>query len=228
MSSIFRSAPTEITIAIVQEDTLTREATIALLAKQPGLYVVASADDAGDASICDAVPDIVLIDARQQDAGTSLDFPALLRTAACARLVAMGVSTNQEQLADLIRVGVSGFVLRDASFADLVSTIRGVASGRRVLPPCLLETLVQNLTTAGGQRAADGFAAFHRMTPHQREIVLLIANGKTNKEIAAHKNISTNTAKTHVHNIMMRLSMHTRLQIAALANRERWTLGTAG
>jgi DNA-binding NarL/FixJ family response regulator len=228
MSSIFRSAPDEITIAIAQEDPLAREATIALLAKEPGFCVVASADDAGDARIGDAVPDVVLIDARQQDAGPGLNFPALVRTAGCARLVATGVSTDHEQLADLIRVGVSGFVLRDASFADLVSTIRTVVSGTRVLPPCLVETLVQNLTTAGGQRAADGFAAFHRMTPHQREIVLLIANGKSNKEIAAQKNISTNTAKTHVHNIMMKLSMHTRLQIAAHANREHWTLGTAG
>jgi DNA-binding NarL/FixJ family response regulator len=125
-----------------------------------------------------------------------------------------------EEIVEYVNVGVSGFVLKDASFDEFIATIRSVATGKKVLPPRMTESLFSQIAKeVDGQEPARVLEAV-RMTPREREVIDLIGEGLSNKEIAQRLNIATHTVKSHVRNVMEKLALHTRLQIAAYSHRE--------
>jgi len=125
-----------------------------------------------------------------------------------------------EEIAEFVNVGVAGFILKDATFDDFVETIRSVAKGVRVLPPRMTGTLFSQIARVAVQRGRSAALEAVHMTPREREVIALIAVGKSNKEIATALNIATDTVKSHVRNVMEKLALHTRLQIAAYAHRQ--------
>ncbi len=135
----------------------------------------------------------------------------------------MGVSPENCDVVSLVRAGVAGFVIKDAPISQLAVAIRSVASGAQVMPPALIEAISLNTGFALEQRrAANTGSMFDRMTPRERQITMLIANGDCNKQIAVRTVLSTHTVKSHVRNIMEKLGVHSRLLLAAQANKERW------
>ena len=118
------------------------------------------------------------------------------------------------------KAGANGFIMKDATVQDLVSTIRSVALGADVVPPALTGTLLSHIAQqAAAIRQVPGAADAVRMTKREKEIMNLIAEGLSNKEIAQQLNIATYTVKSHVHNILEKLALHSRLQIAAYTHR---------
>jgi DNA-binding NarL/FixJ family response regulator len=117
-----------------------------------------------------------------------------------------------------VHAGVSGFIMKDATLEDLVDTIRRVAQGIPVLPPqmtnALFSQIAREAVSAGRPKALDAV----RMTSRERDVINLIAEGESNKAIARQLHISPHTVKSHVRNIMEKLTLHTRLQIAAYAH----------
>jgi DNA-binding NarL/FixJ family response regulator len=114
---------------------------------------------------------------------------------------------------------VSGFVLKDSTFDDFVATIRSVAAGEKVLPPRMTQSLFSQIAKAAvrGERAEALDEV--RMTRRESEVIALIGEGLSNKEIAQRLEIATHTVKSHVRNVMEKLALHTRLQIAAYSRR---------
>lgn len=117
--------------------------------------------------------------------------------------------------------GVSGFVLKDASFDEFVATIRKVAGGAKVLPRRLTESLFAQIARDSSHRQVDDAIPDMRLTRREHEVIDLIGEGLSNKEIAYRLNIATHTVKSHVRNVMEKLTLHTRLQISAYYHRER-------
>jgi DNA-binding NarL/FixJ family response regulator len=126
---------------------------------------------------------------------------------------------------DFVNAGVSGFIMKDATVDDLVSTIRSVAGGAHVLPPQMTSSLFSQIAKDAIAKGRPEVLDSVRMTPREREVINLIAEGLGNKEIATRINVATHTVKSHVRNIMEKLTLHTRLQIAAYAN-QRETANT--
>jgi DNA-binding NarL/FixJ family response regulator len=104
--------------------------------------------------------------------------------------------------------------LKDASTKEFLGTIRSVANGIKVLPPQLIGSLFSHVIENALKKGNGKFADAVRMTKREREIITLIADGLSNKEIAVTLNIAIHTVKSHIHNIMEKLALHTRLQIA--------------
>lgn len=210
-----------ISIALIEDNRLVREGITALLSQLPDLKVVAGASAADAAQLKEADPQVVLLDLGLGH-GDSLrvaeqvrkDFPQ-------AKVIVMDLLPVHEDIVEFVNVGVSGFIMKDATLEDLVNTIRSVAQGAHVLPPQMTSTLFSQIArdalAKGRPEALDSV----RMTPREREVINLIAEGLGNKEIAARINIATHTVKSHVRNIMEKLTLHTRLQIAAYANERR-------
>jgi DNA-binding NarL/FixJ family response regulator len=120
-----------------------------------------------------------------------------------------------------VNAGVAGFILKDATFNDFVDTIRKVAAGTRVLPAKMTGTLFSQIAQKAAQRGNDDLIADAvHMTPRELEVIALIAQGLSNKEISKRLTIAADTVKSHVRNVMEKLALHTRLQIAAYANRQ--------
>ena len=213
-------APNEtIRVAIIDDNRLVREALTAMLNRLTDIRVVSS-DVADSASLAETKPDVLLLDVglRDQD---SLRVAATLRQEnPNAKIIVMDLLPVNEEIMEYVNAGVSGFVLKDASFDEFLTTIRSVAAGTKVLPPRMTESLFSQIAKeVDGQEPAKVLEAV-RMTPREREVIDLIGEGLSNKEIAQRLNIATHTVKSHVRNVMEKLALHTRLQIAAYSHRE--------
>lgn len=209
-----------ISVALIEDNRLVREGIAALLNQLPDLRVVARESTGDTALLREVNPHVILLDLGLRN-GDSLSVAAMVRKELPAsKLIVMDLLPAHEDIAEFIQVGVSGFISKDATLEDLVGTIRLVAKGGQVLPPPTDGSLYSRIAKAA---AVDGPAEVLesvRMTTREREVIDLIAEGLSNKEIAERLHIATDTVKSHVRNIMEKLMLHTRLQISAYAHRE--------
>ena len=121
----------------------------------------------------------------------------------------------QADVYEFVQAGVSGFILKDATVNDFLKTIRSVAKGLQVLPPNLTGSLFSQIVEhaiSGSNPSA--LIDSVRMTKRERQVIELVSEGHTNKEIAQKLHLSTYTVKSHVHNILEKLALSTRVQIA--------------
>jgi DNA-binding NarL/FixJ family response regulator len=206
---------------IIDDNRLVRDGLRALLDGQEDLKVVAAAEDreTGLRQVQELTPHIVLVDAAL-DNGDSFRFVEILRkTAPETKVIVMDLLPAPEEVIEFVKAGANGFVMKDATIPDLVSTIRSVALGADVVPPALTGTLLSHIVHQAASRHAPDVAEAVRMTKREREIMNLIAEGMSNKEIAQRLSIATYTVKSHVHNILEKLALHSRLQIAAYTHK---------
>jgi DNA-binding NarL/FixJ family response regulator len=211
-----------ITVAIVDDNRLVREALTAMLDRLPDLRVV-GASVADPAFIEGAKPDVLLLDVGLGDEDSLRVATALTKQAPGTKIIVMDLIPMNEDIVQFVNAGVSGFVLKDATFDEFVATIRSVAAGGKVLPP-MAESLFSQIASAAASAAAthgrEHVLEDVRMTKREREVVELIGEGLSNKEIAQRLNIGAHTVKSHVRNVMEKLALHTRLQIAAYSRRD--------
>jgi DNA-binding NarL/FixJ family response regulator len=208
-----------ITVAIVDDNRLVREALAAMLDRLPDVHVVA-AEVADPAFMDEAKPDVVLLDVGLRDEDSLGVAAALSKHAPGAKVIVMDLIPMNEDIVQFVNAGVSGFVLKDATFDEFVATIRTVAAGGKVLPPRMTESLFSQILMAADARGDEHVLEDVRMTRREREVIELIGEGLSNKEIAQRLNIASHTVKSHVRNVMEKLALHTRLQIAAYVRRD--------
>jgi DNA-binding NarL/FixJ family response regulator len=116
-----------------------------------------------------------------------------------------------------VRAGAAGFVLKDAPKSEVLKTIRSVANGEKILPPPMAHSLFTQIFEQALRKGKGDLANVVRMTRREREIIVFISEGLSNKEIAVRLSLSAFTVKSHVHNILEKLGLHSRLQIAAVS-----------
>lgn len=209
-----------ITVAIIEDNRLVREGMTDMLNELPDVEVVLAATSLEAARLRRAKPRVVLLDVGLQDR-SSLRLAETVRTEMEeSRVIVMDLLPVHEEIVEFVNAGVAGFILKDATFEDFVGTIRSVADGGRVLPPRMTGTLFSQIAHAAVSRGAEAALEAVRMTPREREVIALIADGLSNKEIATRLTIATDTVKSHVRNVMDKLALHSRLQIAAYAHRQ--------
>ena len=209
-----------ISVALIEDNRLVREGISALLNQLPDVRVVAGGSSPSEALPKDVNVQVVLLDLGLRK-GDSLrvaekvnkDFPD-------AKVIVMDLLPVHEDIVEFVHAGVAGFIMKDATLDDLVQTIRSVADGAHVLPPQMTGSLFSQIARDAVARGRSDVLGAVRMTQREREVISLIAEGLSNKEIASRLHIATHTVKSHVRNIMEKLTLHTRLQIAAYAHRD--------
>jgi DNA-binding NarL/FixJ family response regulator len=213
------SGPSIIPILLVEDNRLLREGIVAILDREADLEVVAIAEDTGAAllRLGEVEPRVVLVDAGLADQDGYRAVERIKQAAPLARVVVMDIMPMPEDIVEFVRQGASGFVGKSATVAELLQTVRWVAEGRDVLPPALTGTLLSHLARHAAEHPAPRSVGAVRMTKREREVVALVAEGNSNKEIARRLHLSTHTVKSHVRNILEKLALHSRLQLAAVA-----------
>ena len=208
-----------IPIVVVEDNRLVRDGIIAMLGEQPDLKVVAAVDGAPGAleRVCETRPEVVVLDAALGDHDSHRLVAAIKHATPEVRVIVMDVLPVPEDLHDFVNAGASGFIAKDATLDAFVGTVRSVASGTDVLPPVLTSTLFSHIVRVAVARKSSDVIKAVRMTERERAVFDLIADGLSNKEIGQHLHLATNTVKGHVHNILEKLALHSRLQIAAYA-----------
>jgi DNA-binding NarL/FixJ family response regulator len=208
-----------ITVVIVDDNRLVREALAAMLDQLPDLRVIATGV-ADPAFLDETRPDVLLLDVGLGEEDSLGLAAALTKQAPDAKIIVMDLLPMNDDIAQFVNAGVSGFVLTDATFDEFVATIRTVAAGGKVLPPRMTESLFSQIAMAAEARSRDQVLEDVRMTRREQEVIELIGEGLSNKEIAQRLNIASHTVKSHVRNVMDKLALHTRLQIAAYVRRD--------
>jgi DNA-binding NarL/FixJ family response regulator len=130
-------------------------------------------------------------------------------------IVVMDLIPTQAEVAKFIEVGVAGFILKDATIDDFLHTIRSVAEGKKILPSSLTDSLFSHIVEYAVKNGkVSRLMKAVSLTRRENEVVNLIARGMSNKEIASELNIAYHTVKSHVHNTLEKLALHTRLELA--------------
>ncbi len=209
-----------ISVALIEDNRLVREGIAALLNQTADFKVVAACSSGDPALLRDAQPQVILLDVGLWDDDSLRVAETVRNEFPTSRVIIMDLLPVQEDIVDFVNAGVAGFILKDATFEDLVRTIRHVADGVHVLPPQMTSSLFTQIASDAVTRSRESALESVRMTSREREVIDLIGEGLSNKEIALRLNIATHTVKSHVRNVMEKLALHTRLQIAAFAHKE--------
>lgn len=209
-----------ITVAIIEDNRLVREGMTDMLNELPDVKVVLAGTNLEAGMLKKKNPRVVLLDVGLQEKNSLRLAEACKKEMADVRVIVMDLLPVHEEIAEFVNAGVAGFILKDATFEDFVGTIRSVADGARVLPPRMTGSLFSQIAEVAVRRGSESALEAVRMTPREREVIALIAAGMSNKEIAKRLNVATDTVKSHVRNVMGKLALHTRLQIAAYAHHQ--------
>jgi len=217
------SRTNKIRLLVIGDNHLLREGIRALIEKERSMKVVGSFGDGETVlpKIRDLKPSVVLLDLGLKSRERLTVVKAVSREFPGISMIVMDLVPTHTELLEFIHAGVSGFILKDVSVEDFLSTIRQVAGGGKVLPTHLTGSLFTQIAErdANGSAQTGGVAAV-RMTKRERQVIELVADGETNKGIALKLHVSTFTIKSHVHNILEKLGLHTRVQIARYAHTE--------
>jgi DNA-binding NarL/FixJ family response regulator len=209
-----------ISVVLIEDNRLVREGMTAMLNKTTDFRVVASGPSGDPALLRHTQPQVILLDVGLWDDDSLRVAETVRQESPESKVIIMDLLPIHEDIVEFVNAGVSGFIMKDATFEDLVSTIRSVADGAHVLPPEMTSTLFSQIARdAIVQGRTDAMEAV-RMTNRERQVIDLIGEGLSNKEIAARLDIATHTVKSHVRNVMEKLALHTRLQIAAYSHRQ--------
>lgn len=210
-----------ISIVVIDDNRLLREGIASMIRSQDGFQVLASSADAEEAleKVREANPNVVLVDYGLED-HDSLGLTATIRRdVPSARVILMGLLPAQEDVANFVRAGASGFIMKEASFEEFFATIRIVAAGGEVLPAVLTNSLFTQIVSNVPLGSPAQILAEVQLTRREVEVITLLSDGLSNKEIAIRLHIAVHTVKSHVHNILEKLALRTRLEVAAFSHR---------
>lgn len=211
----------KIPILVIEDNRLLRDGISAMLDEQPDIRVVGALgnSDRTIATIRATRPAVILLDLGLR-AQNSLELVKSIRkTFAGMKVIVMDLVPMQSDVVIYVQAGVAGFILKDATMDDFLDTIRSVSRGETILPPQLTGSLFSQIIDHAVRGSARSVLMESvRMTKRERQVVGLIADGMTNKEIAHELHLSTSTVKSHIHNILEKLALRSRVQIAKYAH----------
>ncbi len=211
----------KIKILLVEDNRLLREGISAMLKKQDDMQVIAKVGNGENIldMIGKSIPDIVLLDLGLRSQNSLQVVKLITKNYQKIKIIVMDLIPLQADVLDYVQAGVSGFILKDADINDFFKTIRSVFRGIQVLPPHLTGSLFSQIVehAMNEDKPSKVFEAV-QMTKREKQVIELIADGSTNKEIAQKLHLSTFTVKSHVHNILEKLALNSRVQIAKHAH----------
>jgi DNA-binding NarL/FixJ family response regulator len=209
-----------IRVALADDHNLVRSGIRALLERLPGVEVVGEASDGREALalVVREKPDIALLDIGMPELNGLEAAPRIAREAPRTRVVILSMHADEKHVAQALQLGVAGYVLKDSCADELPVLIRAVMRGETYLSPGISKQVVEALKSRMSTAPAGEPALPDPLTPRQREILQLVAEGKSTKEIAAVLELSIKTVETH------RMQIMNRLQIRDVAGLVRYAI----
>lgn len=209
-----------IRVAIVDDHDLVRAGIRAILEQDPQFQVVGETGDGQDAirMVTRLRPDVVLMDVHLPGGLGGLDATETI-TKDCpeSKVIILTQYENREYIRRALRIGARGYLLKRSVASQLKEAITSVHAGQRYLHPSVADELVDLVTT--GRTIDDSEDDYERLTPREKQVFTLLAEGKTSREISKYLTISLKTAMTHRTNIMEKLNLHTRSELIRYAIR---------
>ena len=207
----------ETSVLIADSQRIVREGLRQILAAQPGIEVVAEAADGREAVAAARAskPDVALVEGQLPRLCAVEAIRAIREESPRTRCIVLSAHGSAEHVRQALLAGAHGFLPKDSSASELVEAIRTVRAGRSYLAPALADQVVGAITSR-----TEGSPGRTGLTRRQREVLQLIAEGLSTKEIAAELGISLKTAQTHRANLMFKVGVHKASGLVRYAIRE--------
>jgi len=211
----------KITLMVIEDNRLLREGIAAMIKEQYDMKVVAALGTSENIllKISTLKPNIALLDLGLRNQNSLQIVTSVKKKFSGTKIIVMDLVPVHEEILEFVQAGVSGFILKDANVQEFFKTLRAVNQGIQVLPPHLTGTLFSQIVShAINEFPQSIIDKSVRMSKREKQVIELIADGLTNKEIAQKLHLSPYTVKSHVHNILEKLALNTRVQIAKHAH----------
>lgn len=212
-----------IRVMICDDHALFRRGLIMVLEAEDDIEVVGEAEDGRDAveRVADIVPDVVLMDVRMPEVDGIEATRLISDQAPSAKILMLTVSDEESDLYEAIKAGATGYLLKEISIEEVASAVRAVVSGQSLISPSMASKLLTEFTNLAKRADERTSVPTPRLTERELEVLRLVAQGMSNREIAGELYISENTVKNHVRNILEKLHLHTRMEAVMYAVREK-------
>jgi DNA-binding NarL/FixJ family response regulator len=221
----------KIKLLLIEDNRLLREGLTSMLKKQKDITVVGTIGNGENIMkvMHKYKPEIMLLDLGLRNRSSLNLMKVIKKSFPDTKVIMMDLIPMQSDVFEFVQAGASGFILKDATINDFLNTIRSVAKGRQILPPNLTGSLFSQIVEhAVNETNPSILRDSVVMTKRERQVIELISDGNTNKEIAQKLHISTYTVKSHVHNILEKLTLRTRVQIAKYSHESRKASSESG
>jgi DNA-binding NarL/FixJ family response regulator len=229
MESVIRPIPRAVSsakslrILLADDHDLVRRGLRALLESHPGWSICAEAQTGREAvtKAEEERPDIAILDVTMPELNGVEAARRILKASPNTEILVLSVHYSDQLIRDVLDAGVRGCVAKSDSGRDLTIAVEALADHKPFFTPRVTELILSNLNTRSTSSSAVPEISGERLTPREREIVQLLSEGKSSKEVAAMLNISVKTAETHRANIMRKLSMHSVSELVRYAVRNQ-------
>jgi DNA-binding NarL/FixJ family response regulator len=214
------AAERQLRLLVVDDHEVVREGLVAMLDRRPNFQVVAEAGTVAEAvdNARRFQPDLVIMDVRLPD-GSGIEACRDIRAEMPqTRVVILTSYPDEEAVFSAIVAGASGYLLKQVRSRDLVAALEAVGRGESLLDPAVTEKVLERVRRIATGGAQDDLA---QLTSQEQKILLLVAEGKTNKEIASEVFLSDKTVKNYVSSILSKLNLQRRAQAAAYVAKRR-------
>jgi DNA-binding NarL/FixJ family response regulator len=212
-----------IRVMIVDDHALFRRGLQMVLEAEEGIDVVAEAGDGGEAisKAEDVMPDVVLMDVRMPK-HSGIEATRALRTLLPnSKILMLTISDEESDLFEAIKVGASGYLLKEISIEEVANAVRAVHAGQSLISPSMASKLLSEFATMVKRTDERQTYLAPRLTARELEVLKLVARGYSNRDVAKELVISENTVKNHVRNILEKLHLHSRMEAVVYAVREK-------
>jgi DNA-binding NarL/FixJ family response regulator len=205
----------KIRLLLIEDNRILRDGIVAMLRGNRDIQVVA-ATGSGKSRILkihELKPNVILLNLGLRSQNSLHVVEIIKKEFPRAKVIIMDLAPAQGDILHFVKAGASGFILKDALPEDFLNAIRSVAGGRKILPPIHNGSLFSQIVERAIDEGKPDLTKAIRMTNREKEVIGLISDGLTNKEIAKELRIAAYTVKSHVHNIMEKLALYTRLEV---------------
>jgi DNA-binding NarL/FixJ family response regulator len=207
-----------IRVVIADDDDLMRAGLIELLTADPDIEITGQAANGREAveRACRLAPDVVLMDVRMPDVDGIAATRELAQAAPHAKVLILTTFEQDDYIFGALRAGASGFLLKRTRPEELIAAVHAVAAGDSLLSPSVTRRVIDRMAQQPTPELADQ-ARLDGLTPREREVLVLIARGLSNREIAGVLVVEESTIRTHVKRILMKLHLRDRVQAVIFA-----------
>jgi DNA-binding NarL/FixJ family response regulator len=204
---------------LVDDHKILRQGLRNLLAWEPDMEVLAEADNGREAVrlVLELSPQVVIMDVGMPDLNGIEATRQVLQVSPAAKVIALSMHSDRYFVINMIKAGASGYLLKDSAFEELAAAIRIVVAGKTYLSQEIAHVMMKDYVQGG---VKDENSVFSVLTPREREVLQLMAEARTNRQIAETLNVSPKTVETHRQQIMNKLGIHNIVDLTKYAIRE--------
>jgi DNA-binding NarL/FixJ family response regulator len=207
-------------IVLADDHTVMRGGLRLLLEREPGFGVVGEASNGREAIQLaeEHSPDVVVMDVAMPTLNGIEAAARIVTARPRAAIVILSMHSDESYVLRALKAGARGYLLKDSAEADLIQAVRAVSDGKAFFSPAIGKLLVEDYVRQIRQRGVED--SYELLTPRERELLQLLAEGQTTKEIAAALNLSPHTVDTHRGNLMQKLNLHSIPELILYAVRK--------